>query len=306
MKKIVILKHGGGELANQLWNYLSIYAFGLETKVPVKNPSFFEYHSFFNFLPQESLATRLFSHFFQTPRRRSHIINRWGRAKYAFKSKFISMLNSRCIFSSENTQNKVTYLPPTSPLVDRSTNCDTLYLCGWLFRNPTGIEKFRNELHTTFTPNPKIIKRLDTIMTPLHTGYEKIVGIHIRQADYKEFKDGKFLVSQDRVRTIINEYIHKQSLDINKTLFLITSDGPINKSLYENLNIYVSKENAVVDLFLLSKTDAILGSDSSFGSFASWYGNIPHIIFKNEAMDWQYYSEKTKFFENKYTSLAQY
>ena len=64
MKKIVILKHGGGELANQLWNYLSIYAFGLEAKVLVKNPSFFEYHSFFKFLPNESLTTRLFSLFF--------------------------------------------------------------------------------------------------------------------------------------------------------------------------------------------------------------------------------------------------
>ena len=41
MRKIIILKHGGGELANQLWNYLSVYAFGLERGISVLNPSFF-------------------------------------------------------------------------------------------------------------------------------------------------------------------------------------------------------------------------------------------------------------------------
>ena len=306
MKKLIILKHGGGELANQLWNYLSIYAYGLETKTPVRNPSFFEYHSFFNFLPRENLTTRLFSQFFKTPRRRSHIINRWGRMKYAARAKIIATIHSQCIISSENTENRAVYIPPTSPLSPSFAQCDTLYFSGWLFRNPVGLIKFGPELRTAFTPHTRIVIRVDSIITSLHSQYSHVIGLHIRQSDYKDFKNGNFVISQARVRSIVDEYIREKKLDISKTLFLITSDGPVDTAVFANLNTYISKENSVTDLFLLSKTDTILGSDSSFGGFASWYGNIPHIIFKNEPVDWAYYTDKSGFFENKYTLLAQY
>jgi hypothetical protein len=144
------------------------------------------------------------------------------------------------------------------------------------------------------------------VTTPLRSQYSKVIGVHIRQSDYRDFKHGNFIISQARVRTIIDEYIREKSLDISKILFLITSDGLIDSTLFAGLNVYISKENSVTDLFLLSKTDTVLGSDSSFGGFASWYGNIPHIIFKNEPVDWTYYADKTAFFENKYTLLAQY
>lgn len=306
MKKLIILKHGGGELANQLWNYLSIYAYGLETKTPVRNPSFFEYHSFFNFLPNESLTTRLFSQFFKTPRRRSHMINRFGRVKYTTWAKIIATIHSRCIISSENTENKAVYIPPTSPLLPPFAHCDTLYFSGWLFRNPIGLSKFASELRTSFTPHEKIMNRVEYLITPLRSQYSKLIGIHIRQSDYKEFKNGNFIISQSRVRTIVDEYIREKSLDTSRTVFLITSDGPVDVAVFTNLNIYISKENSVTDLFLLSKTDTILGSDSSFGGFASWYGNIPHIIFKNESIDWAYYADKTAFFKNKYTLLISF
>jgi len=306
MKKLVILKHGGGELANQLWNFLSIYAYGLETKTPVQNPSFFEYHSFFNFLPKESLTTRLFSKFFKTPRRRSHLINRWGRMKYMVRAKCTALIHPSCVISSENTENKALYIPPTQPLPESFTHCDTLYFSGWLFRNPLGLLKFANELHTIFAPRKKIVDKVQSIVSPLRSTYSHVIGIHIRQSDYNNFKNGSFIIKQERVRSIIEEYLSKKALERTKTIFVITSDGPIDSNVFKDLNIYISAENSVTDLFLLSKTDTILGSDSSFGGFASWYGNIPHIIFKNEPIDWLYYADKTGFFENKYTLLAQY
>lgn len=306
MRKIVILKHGGGELANQLWNYVSIYAYGLEIGAEVKNPSFFEYHYFFNFLPKESLKTRFLSFFFKTPRRRAHFINRIGRIKYAVWVKIVSLLHTSRIVSSENTENTAVYIPPTKDLEAKYKEYSTLYFCGWLFRNPRGIEKFSKELHELFRPHAKIHTRVENIIKPLRTRYTQIIGVHIRQSDYKNFKQGKFVITQERVRTILNEYVTENALDTAKTLFLIASDGPINQDVFKGLTIYISKENSVTDLFLLSQTDTILGSDSSFGAFAAWYGDVPHIIFEHETMDWAYYKDKKNFFENKYTLLTQY
>jgi hypothetical protein len=303
MKKIIILKHGGGELANQLWNYISIYAYGLDSKTLVQNPSFFEYHHFFNLLKNESVLTKIRTWFFRTPRRRSHPINKIARFKYGIQIKIMEHLHKKCLLSSLNTLNTSVYLPPTKILSQNLEKCNILYLTGWLFRNPIGINKFRKELMETFKPVKKVEDKVEAIIGQLKNKYEHVIGVHIRQADYKTFKESAYFLEQGRVREIINEYIAVYNLDKEKTVFLITSDGPVKTEVFKGLNIYVSKENAVVDLFLLSKTSAIIGSDSSFGAFGAWYGNVPHIVMKKGLMDWNYYDGNKTYFDNKYLTL---
>jgi len=305
IKKSIILKHGGGELANQLWNYVSIYAHGLENNILVKNPSFFEYHSFFRFLPTESILAKMFSLFFRRFRRRSHIINRAGRLKYALISKIVSLLNSSCVFSSENTKNIITYLPPTSPFPERFRECDTLFFSGWLFRNPKGMEKWRDELIAVFTPRQEIVARADATIRKLWESSSKVIGIHVRQGDYKSFKDGAYWVPQARFREILDEYLLERGLYPTDVSLFIASDGPIDESVFSGFTKVISKEDAVTDLFTLARTDIIIGSDSSFGAFASWYGNIPHIVVTKTPIDWQYYRDKSKYFENRYCTLVQ-
>jgi hypothetical protein len=225
---------------------------------------------------------------------------------YAVYTKVFILTHKNCVISSENKESRVLNLPPTEELPLHYTSCEKLYFSGWLFRNHKGIAKFETELREIFTPHKAILERVHSIVSPLREKYTKIIGVHIRQSDYKDFKGGIFIIPQSRIRTILDEYIKNWSLDIEKTVFLIASDGPIDTEKFSNLNISISKENSVTDLFLLSKTDSILGSDSSFGAFSSWYGNIPHILFKNEAIEWDYYKDKSEFFTNKHSVLNRY
>jgi len=297
------MKHSGGELANQLWNYVSIHAYGFENNTPVKNPSFFEYHSFFRFLPTESGLTKMFSFFFRSLRRRSHIINRAGRLKYALISKIVSLLNSSCIFSSENTKNIITYLPPTSPLPEKFGGCNTLFFSGWLFRNPEGLKKFRERLITTFAPNEMVLTRVNALTKTLRKDGKKIIGVHVRQGDYKTFKNGAYWVPQTRFREVIYEYLIEKHLSPTDVVLFVASDGPIDEKLFMGFEKTISRENAVTDLFVLARTDVIIGSDSSFGAFASWYGDIAHIIATTTPIDWQYYRDKSRYFDNRYCTM---
>lgn len=307
MKKIIIIKHGGGELANQLWNYVSIYAFGLEKDARVQNPSFFEYHHYFNLLKDESMLTRFFSFWFRkSSGRRGNPKNRFWRNIYLAMVRIMRTFFERNWLSSENDRNEITYLPPTSQLPLSIEKKDTVYLSGWLFRNPDGLSKFRKKIISSFAPNNRIEKRVVDIIQPLSEKYQKIIGIHLRQSDYRDFKGGTYFINQTRTKDIINEYIQKNSVDRNRVLFLIASDGPIDSGIFRNINTYISKEDAVTDLFLLSSTDTIIGSDSSFGAFASWYGNIPHIIMTKDPIDWNYYEDKKEYFRNKYSKMVQY
>lgn len=306
MKKITILKHGGGELANQLWNYVSIYAYSLECGAKITNPSFFEYHSYFKFIKNENLLIRFLSSWFKNHAgRRSNYRNRFWRNTYLIYVSMMKFFVKKNVLSSENERSQVVYLPPTSDLPVLE-NKKRAYFIGWLFRNPAGLKKFRNELVPTFAPNSIIEKKVAEIIKPIRQKYKRVIGIHIRQTDYRTFKGGIYFVPQTRVKAIIDEFILKNSVNINETLFLFASDGQIEKDVFKNLNIYVSKENSVTDLFLISSTDTIIGSDSSFGAFASWYGNIPHIVMTKDVIDWSYYTNKREYFENKYSKMVHY
>ena len=298
MKKIIILKHGGGELANQLWNYISVYAYGLEKSIPVYNPSFFEYHTFFKTLRRQRFGTKLLTLLFRQPRRRSHPINRIVRFMYAVWVRLQTKLHVRCLISSENTSNTVVYLKDANV-----PNCKASYFSGWLFRYPEGLVRHREILRDTFGPNRRVCATVEKIVMPLRQQFKHVIGVHIRQADYASFKGGKYIITHQRVREILTEYLAYQAIDSQSVVFVLASDGHIPRETYEGLNVYISKENAVIDLFLLAKTDAIIGSDSSFGHFASWYGDVPHIIMKQTPVDWDYYRPHTTYFKNKYCTL---
>jgi hypothetical protein len=93
--------------------------------------------------------------------------------------------------------------------------------------------------------------------------------------------------------------------DAKKTYFIICSDEKIDLKKFKNLNISQNTGNEIEDLFLLAKTDFIIGANSTFGAFASYYGNIPFLVFDHK-IDWGYYFDKKYYFENKYSTMVNY
>lgn len=299
MKKIIIIKHGGGELANQLWNFISIYAYSLERKYELQNPAFFENRKFFKMNGKHSS--------YNYTKRKTALKRRIGRKIYNWYANIISYFNKDRIIKTDIDAH---YLPPTKvsdqELEKLESDNSDIYFDGWLFRNPIGIEKYRKEIHEYFRPRKDIEEVVESTISDLKNKYSKVVGVHIRQGDYKNWRGGGYFIEQSRVKEVINEYINIFNINKEKTCFLLTSDSPIDQSLFSDINIYVSKNNAVTDLFLLSSTDIIVGSNSTFGSFASYYGNIPLIVIQNSNMDWEYYKNRTGFFENKYSTFVKF
>jgi hypothetical protein len=308
IKKVIMLSHDGGELANQLWTSASLYAFSKEIDAQYENYSFFEYGKYFNpqVVPQSFFASILF----RLPinfKRRSGISSKIFRTIYKTVQVFLKPLIYKNLIPS-SCDGGIYYLPPTKDFNLPNVIYSKKYLyftsvSGGVFRNPVGMEKYRNDIVHYFSPNTKIEKKVSSIINEIRRNFKKVVGIHIRQTDYKEFKGGKYFISQEKVVSIAREYLEINGIKKEDVCFLITSDGAIDESLWNGLNIYVSKENMVTDLFLLSSADAVIGSDSTFGHFAAYYGNIPHIIMKNEPIDWNFYKDKNCFFWNKYLTV---
>lgn len=292
MKKYVIIKPNCKELANHVWNYLSIYAYGIETGARVYNPSFFEWHRYFNLIEKETLLTRIASSF---PALKSV----WKGIGVLYGSYLVRTRAPRV----QLTLSMIAYLPPTKKRTVDSGRDDTTYFIGWLFRNPVGLERYREALITAFRPKENILKENKDLLASFRG--KRLVGVHLRQRPYKGFDDGSLLVPPSRVRQVVEEYLREKGLNAGDVALVIVSDRDVDPAAFRGFAADVRQGNDVTSLFLLSKCTIVIGSNSTFSNLAAWFGNVPHIVATNEPVDWDYYRTSTAYFENKYATFAQ-
>lgn len=276
MKKIIITKPGCRELANHLWNYMSVYAYGLEIGARVVNPSFSKWHRYFNL-------------------RRSFFERVWGMIDVLYGS-YVVRAHKKCALLAVNA---IVHLPPTA----QENACDTIYCIGCFFRNPRGLDRYRKEIVSAFQPKEYILKNIEGSLAPL--AGKRLIGVQIRQQPYPGFLDGRFLISPARVRQIVHEYLSGNKMDAKDVALVIVSDKVIDQSIFAGIAMQVVSGNAVTSLFSFARCSVVIGTNSTTSNLAAWFGNAPHIVATNEPMDWDYYRGITTYFENKYATFAQ-
>ena len=308
-KKIIILQHGGGELANQLWIFASFYAYCLEKNFDCENYSFFEYEKYFSVRLKNKLIYFIFWKPFEKHfKRRNSFKTRFFRFIYKICEKTIIFLFRKQVLSTLGMNKKIFFLPPTkenAQLLEMERKYDTIYFTGWLFRNPKGLKKYRKEIVEFLRPKKIFREKGEKNVSLARETFKNAVGVHIRQSDYKTYRNGEYFISQERIAQILDEYLVFFNKKRQETVFIIASEDTIEEKWFKNVNIVMNNGNAMEDLYMLSLCDAIIGSNSSFGKFASYLGDKPHIIFQKNAMDWKYYSDKNSCFQDKYSVMRE-
>jgi glycosyltransferase involved in cell wall biosynthesis len=221
------------------------------------------------------------------------------------KNMFYSITNHKQIpkpaYGKTQSDNITILLPPSSKKDPYVRGYSQTYFYGWLFRNPTGIIKYQKEIKLFFEPKKKIVDKINKEIQYARSKYKKLVGVHVRLGDcVNEFiDDDRIAYSENEVLKILKEYLVFSKNSPSDICFFICSDGKLNESTFSELNVIITSNNPVEDMWLLSMTDTIIGADSSFAVTASLFGNVPFIVFKR-GIDWNYYLDKNGFFVNKY------
>lgn len=267
MKKLIIVKPGCRELGNELLNHMSIYAYGLEIGAQVVNHSAYGYTSLRKIL-------------------------------HALYARYIGYKYGACAVRAWRAP---VFLPPTKPLSVAST-CDTLYFFGWVFRNSLGLAKYREKLIETFAPTHSVQEKIKDMLAPWKE--RVLIGVHIRQEDFKGFSKGEFLVPGTRVREIVDEYVKEKNIPLKQVVLVIILDHEMPKEVFDMYTTQISMGNTLTNLFLLSQCSVVIGSNTTFSNLAAWFGNISHIVTTNDPLDWAYYRTHRHYFENKYATFA--
>jgi hypothetical protein len=254
---IVDLKHG--QLGNQLNLYAHFIALSLETGVAVVNPSFLPYAAMFTGTGEE--LTRL-----------SQLTSRVLGLAAPKISKVPGMTRWVQMITAPNPRAGMIYLD-TPEFKAAARLVPMLVTQGYAFRyryrSSTQLDFIRN----IFTPIAAYQERIKTLFETARGDGDFLIGVSIRQGDYQEHLGGHFYFETE---------VYVEQMKVAKALFpdkavrfLVCSNEKQDPAVFEDLPVTLGTEEAVVELYALSRCDLLLGVPSSFVYWASFYGKVP-------------------------------
>ena len=175
----------------------------------------------------------------------------------------------------------------TETLNENELNKDK-YLCKkiliirvWDINCEKSLNKQAWKIRELLKPRIDISNKTESFINDLPT-HQLLVGIHARRGDYKSWNNGLYYYSWSDYRKWITELtLHYKKIGTN-VLILICSDEKPPTYIYTSPNTYVSENNYIVDLYLLSSCKIILGPPSSFASWANFYGENKRIVIHDK------------------------
>jgi hypothetical protein len=119
---------------------------------------------------------------------------------------------------------------------------------------------------------PRYADGVKRVVAQARRGADHLVGIHIRQTDYKNYLNGKYYFTLEAYRRVMDDI---QSQLSGHTRFLVCSDAPIDRALFKEQDLVFSSGHPVEDNYALAACDFIAGPPSSYSAWASFYGQTP-------------------------------
>jgi hypothetical protein len=152
----------------------------------------------------------------------------------------------------------------------------------WDIRCTNSLKLHQNEVRDYLWPKKKFVASADKIINKLRSEYDCIVGIHARRGDYATYLDGLHYHSWESYSHWANqtkkvlENLGKKNVGI---VICTDEESPAHITEVQSVFISTSKE-IMVDIHLLSLCDYNLGPPSSFGTWVSWFGEVPRITLQ--------------------------
>jgi hypothetical protein len=139
-------------------------------------------------------------------------------------------------------------------------------LGGWLFRYPTITKEFLPAAQQFFALCEPYASRVAELVSQARQGVDILVGVHLRQTDFKEHDGGKYFFTTKQYADIMN---HTQNLFRGQRVgFLVVSDESKSESEFPGLRCAFGAGVPIEDMYALGACDYIISSYGS--SFSAW------------------------------------
>lgn len=272
---MILIAGKSGRLGNRLIAFSHYLACARENNLKVFNPGFDEYAYIFS-ATKDDIWCRY-------PLRTSVIqgeIARKCAVQFAdLIERFVACLNSRvpstrCFLESIRVEESQGF-NMHSPRFVRAARHKLVTTRGWLVRDEENLKKHSAFLRDILRPNLEIEQRVNYEIKRIKEELQcdKLVGVHVRWGDYRTAWNGNYFVDKDEFIRLMRCMC--EIMDNNKVGFIICSDEKQKKEDFSQFNSVIAPGEIELDLFLLSRCDYILSSESTYSAWASFYGEVP-------------------------------
>jgi hypothetical protein len=266
----IVVMQRVGRLGNQIGLLANLIAFSLATGVRISHPTLGHYANYFSGTAADLLC--------RYPTKQSgKVCSKTLRAvHYALcrtldKSGLLKFFARRRLFESDY---KALVDMSEKSFISKVTGGRFTFLTkGWFYRFPSvNKNHFLNEIQSFFDLVEPYKSNVQSLVQKARCNCDVLVGVHIRQTDFREHEGGKFYFKTDEYSRIMR---HCQNLfHPRKVGFLVVSDETHSLSDFPNLECSLGSGIDIEDMYCLGGCDYIIGSIAS--SYSLW----PAVLFQ--------------------------
>ena len=270
---MLILMGNHGRLCNRLFTFSNVIAFAAEHDLEVWNPGFREYSESFPAISRDAMC--------RFPPRGSASTGLSAAPGLAGALRLGTRLNGKLsLFPFVRLREPDKFCLDENPdkdFVERIKRGSLVFLDGLYFLAKADFVKHSETIRELFAPSAAIEKSAVASVARARESAEVVIGVHIRQGDYRHHDHGRLYYSTGEYALVLRELVALFSK--RSPRFLICSDGPQDPSQFDEFNFQFGPGHFVEDLYALSKCDYIAGPGSTFSQWASFYGRVPRYVF---------------------------
>jgi hypothetical protein len=279
---MIIVARRFGQLGNRLILSSHLIAAAREYGVGFANPSFAEYAHLFQGtandlwcrFPSESNSSRIPIY------RQRRLLEKFVEC---IEKSFWSAHLRKFPYHLRRLQDGDTCDLAGDEFADEVRGGRSILISGWQYRSQTLLEKHGHEIRQHFQIVEKHRRIVDAVSGELHRDSDLVVGIHMRQGDYKFWRGGQFFYSSRQYAALMHSIV--EQFPTRSIKFLLCTNGKFNQVDFKGLKVTTGPGHLVEDMYSLAETDFMVGPPSTYTEWASFYGQKP--LFVMDSVDMQ-------------------
>ena len=270
-------------MCNRLFNATHILALAIENQQTFVNLSFYEYAEYFPATCNDILC--------RYPAKAGAIKSHKVTAKLLYYAAynfayFLYYLSRLGIGTSwlririvRPVKNKENHLTPTVKLaslpIDFSDTSQVVFFQGWNLHSYECVKKHGDKIREYFRPADAYQSEVRTFIKDNREGFDLLIGIVIRHGDYRAYSAGKYFYPTEKYVNFMKQLM--ALFNGKKIKFLIFSDEEQDTDLFKQagINFFFRSGHMIENLYSLAECDYIVTPPSTYGMWASFYGNTP-------------------------------
>lgn len=159
---------------------------------------------------------------------------------------------------------------------------ETVVIEGFHFQSDDLVAHWRDRIVAFFTPVAETRHRVDSSFAELRKTVDTVVGVHIRQGDFKQWNRGASFFEPSAYAARMRQFAALRPSD--RLCFLVFSDEQMEPAWFPELPVFFSKGSMIDDLYSLSLCDYIIAPpQSTFSGWSSFYGQVPMYHMSRDA-----------------------